>query len=264
MSAHVLVVDDEAKLADLLAQYLELAGYDVTVLYEGNTVLDTFSREQIDIVLLDWLLPGVDGNTLCHQLRASSDVPIIMITGRIEEAERIAGLETGADDYICKPFSVREVVARVGAMLRRRQPSPSRISGRLFIDDLAHAVFLDGKVLDLTLVEYRLLKTLYANPERAFTRDDLINVIYEDNRIVTDRTVDVHIKNLRHKLHILGLADVITTVYGLGYRWQRVEAGNCKRLTGMRKIQPPARSAGSLSDYQGMALAHSVCGLRSS
>ena len=255
MSAHVLVVEDEPKLADLLAQYLELGGFRVTVLYEGNAVLDTFSREQIDIVLLDWLLPGIDGFTLCHQLRASSDVPIIMITGRVEESERIAGLEAGADDYICKPFSVREVIARIGAMLRRHQPSPEGVSGRLYIDDLAHAVFLDGKALDLTLVEYRLLKTLYTNPERAFTRDDLIDDIYQDHRIVTDRTVDVHIKNLRHKLQISGLADVIATVYGLGYRWQKLSARYCKRLADRQDVQSCVGSAGSAIDYMGIVLA---------
>lgn len=246
MSSHILVVEDEQKLADVLARYLEARGYRITVLNEGNGVLETISRERIDIALLDWSLPGVDGLTLCQQMRAASDVSIIMLTGRVEERERIAGLEAGADDYICKPFGLGEVAARVGAQLRRR-PTSTQANERLYIDNIAHAVLLDGQAMDLTLVEYRLLKTLHSSPDRAFTRDELINGIYEDKRIVTDRTVDVHVKNLRHKLQDGGLADAITTVYGVGYRWRKTPAS----LADMRDLQPAVLSTGSSIERQG-------------
>lgn len=250
MSTHVLVVEDEQKLANVLARYLEAKDYRTTVLHKGDRVLDTISRGQIDIVLLDCSLPGVDGLTLCRQTRAVSDVPIIMVTGRVEERERIAGLEAGADDYICKPFSLGEVAARVNAMLRRR-PVLAQANGRLHIDDIAHAVFWDGKELELTLVEYRLLKTLYSSPDRAFTRDELINDIYADKRIVTDRTIDVHVKNLRHKLQAGGLAEVITTIYGLGYRWHNAGAGRPTGLPGLRNIQAAVRCAAPSLSYHG-------------
>jgi len=159
-------------------------------------------------------------------------------------------LEAGADDYICKPFSLGEVAARVNAMLRRG-PVLARTSGQLHIDDSAHAVFFDGKALELTLVEYRLLKTLYNSPDRAFTRDDLINDIYADKRVVTDRTIDVHVKNLRHKLQAGGLTEVITTIYGLGYRWHNVGAGRLTGLPGLRNIQAAVRSAAPSLGYQG-------------
>lgn len=246
MSPHVLVVEDEQKLASVLARYLQAGGYRTTVLNEGNGVLEMISRERIDIVLLDWSLPDVDGLTLCQQMRAVSDVSIIMVTGRVEERERIAGLEAGADDYICKPFGLGELVARVGAQLRRRRPASTQANGRLYIDNIAHAVLLDGQAMDLTLVEYRLLKTLHSSPDRAYTRDELINGIYEDRRIVTDRTVDVHVKNLRHKLHAGGLPDVITTVYGVGYRWRK----NPASLADMRDLQPAVRSSGSSIERQ--------------
>ena len=247
MSSHVLVVEDEQKLANVLARYLEAVGYRTTVLNGGNGVLETISRERIDIALLDWSLPDVDGLTLCQQMRAASDVSILMVTGRVAERERIAGLEAGADDYICKPFSLGEVAARVGAQLRRRRPASRQGDGRLYIDNIAHAVLLDGQAMDLTLVEYRLLKTLHSSPDRVFTRDELINGIYEDKRVVTDRTVDVHVKNLRHKLQEGGLPDVITTVYGVGYRWRK----NPASLADMRDLQPAVLSTGSSIERQG-------------
>jgi two-component system response regulator BaeR len=220
MNAHILVVEDEQKLANNLALYFEAEGFRVTVLHEGNAVMETVSREQIDIVLLDWLLPGVDGLTLCRRLRESGDVPIIMMTARVEEADRIEGMETGADDYICKPFSLRETVARVRAVLRRRQHKSTTVTNGLCIDDAAHRITFNAKEIDLTLAEYHLLKTLYTTPGRAFTRDELLNNVYRDSRIVTDGTINVHIKNLRRKLKEYGLDGAITTIYGLGYRWK--------------------------------------------
>jgi two-component system response regulator BaeR len=227
MSIHVLVVEDERKLADLLACYLESAGFCVTILYEGSAVMETVSREPIDIILLDWVLPGVDGLTLCRQLRSSSDVAIMMMTSRVEEDDRIRGLDTGADDYVCKPFSLREVVARVCAMRRRRQHTSTNVMDGLRIDDMAHRVLFNGVELDLTLVEYRLLKTLYTTPERAFSRDDLLDDMYKDNRIVNGRTITVHMNNLRRKLKECGLGDAVKTIHGIGYRWSSLhESGS--------------------------------------
>lgn len=260
MSAHVLIVDDERKLADLLARYLEAAGYRVTLLYEGGAVIETVSRAMIDIVLLDWSLPDVDGLALCQRLRASSEIPIIMITARVDESDRIAGLETGADDYICKPFSPREVVARVGARLRHRAPGQPAAGHGLRIDALAHRVLLDTREVELTLVEFQLLKTLHTHPERAFTRDELIDGIYDDNRIVTDRTVDVHIKNLRHKLQLVGMDDAIATVYGLGYRWQSggavdPDAANLAPEP-RRAVRRPGRSGDRAANARPLAPSH--------
>jgi two-component system response regulator BaeR len=220
MSAHILVVEDERKLADILARSLEAAGHDVTVLYEGSAVMETVSRERIDLVLLDWLLPGVDGLTLCRQLRASSNVPIMMITAKVEHADRVAGLDTGADDYICKPFSLIEIEARIRALLRRSPSGYADTREALRIDDAAHKVLVYGKELKTTLVEYRLLIKLFSSPGHTFTRNELIDSLYDDNRVVTDRTTDFHVKNLRRKLQECGLNDVITTIYGVGYRWK--------------------------------------------
>lgn len=222
MTARILVVEDEVKLANILARYLESRSHHVTVLHDGSAVLATIAREQIEIVLLDWLLPGVDGLTLCRTISAMGSVSVIMMTAKVDEADRIAGLDSGAADYICKPFSLSEVAARVRALLRmvRRLPRPTPASEGLHLDDTAHRAFANGRELDLTLVEYRLLKRLHSVPGRVFSRDELLDDIYEDNRVVNDRTVDAHIKNLRHKLLGCGLENVIATVYGIGYRWQ--------------------------------------------
>ncbi|WP_153111381.1 response regulator [Propionivibrio limicola] len=219
MSAHVLIVEDEQTLANNLAQNLAASGFQVTVLHDGRNVVETVSRQGVDIVLLDWLLPEVDGLTLCRQLRTSCPVPIIMMTAKVEEVDRVEGLETGADDYLCKPFSLREMVARVRALLRRSQPEPMPHAYALHIDDVAHRVFVNAQEVELTLVEYRLLKTLHSTPGRAFTRDDLLDGMYHDHRIVNDRTINVHVKNLRRKLETYGLNNPIATIHGVGYRW---------------------------------------------
>lgn len=220
MSVHVLVVEDERKLANILALYLESSGYRVTVLHDGHAVTETISHQSFDIVLMDWLLPGVDGITLCQEIRKTSDLPIIMITAKVDESDRVMGLEAGADDYICKPFSLREMVARIRAQLRRRRPGVSVVPRDLVhIDDAAHRVFVNGNEMDLALTEYRLLKVLLSNAGHVLSRDELVDKIYLDNRVVEDRTIDSHIKRLRLKMQSFGLKDAISTVYGVGYRW---------------------------------------------
>jgi two-component system response regulator BaeR len=215
---HILIVEDELRLARLLVSYLQAGGYRVTAQHDGLAVQATVAAGDVDLILLDWMLPGMDGLTLCRALRASSDVPIIMKTARAEEEDRLDGLDGGADDYICKPFSPREVVARVRAVLRRR-PAGTPQPG-LQIDEQGVRAYLNGAELPLTPVEFRLLKMLRDAPGKALSRDDLRTGVYEDRRIVHDRTIDTHVKNLRRKLEEAGLAEAISAVYGVGYRWE--------------------------------------------
>jgi two-component system response regulator BaeR len=215
---HVLVVEDEQRLARLLVSYLLAAGYRASAQHDGLSVQATVAAGDVDLILLDWMLPGMDGLSLCRALRANSDIPIIMMTARAQEEDRLDGLDSGADDYICKPFSPREVVARVRAVLRRR-PSGTPQPG-LQIDDAGMRAFVHGKQVALTPVEFRLLKLLRDAPGKAMSRDDLRNWVYEDRRIVHDRTIDTHVKNLRRKLEEAGLVEAISAVYGVGYRWE--------------------------------------------
>ncbi len=216
----ILIVEDEPKIAALLAEYLQAqGGYATHILHRGDEVLDWLEREQADMVLLDLMLPGMDGLEVCKLIRRSSNLPVIMITARVEEIDRLLGLELGADDYICKPFSPREVVARVRAVLRRSN-QPVSPEGRGFkIDADRFFASLNGAALTLTAVEFALLKTLNAQPGRVFSRDQLMNDMYADYRVVNDRAVDTHIKNLRKKLaEIEPETDYIESVYGIGYR----------------------------------------------
>jgi two-component system response regulator BaeR len=217
-SQHVLVVEDELRLARLLVSYLQAAGYRASALHDGLGVQAMVAGGDIDMVLLDWMLPGIDGLTLCRALRADGDIPVIMMTARAEEEDRLDGLDSGADDYICKPFSPRELVARVRAVLRRRPVGVPQAG--LQIDERGKRAFVHGGELLLTPVEFRLLKILRDAPGRALARDDLRSAVYEDHRIVHDRTIDTHVKNLRRKLEEAGLAEAISAVYGVGYRWE--------------------------------------------
>lgn len=216
--APILVVEDEPKLSALLRDYLINAGYDVKCLDNGLDVIPAIAVFNPRLILLDLMLPGRDGLEVCRELRTFSAVPVIMITARVEEIDRLLGLELGADDYICKPFSPREVTARVKAILRRTLFAPLR-APRLFIDEERYSAQFDGVVLDLTPVELRLLKTLANTPGRVFSRDQLLDRLYFDHRVVTDRTVDSHIRNLRRKLeHACPGQDPIRSIYGVGYK----------------------------------------------
>ncbi|MCP4299083.1 MAG: response regulator [Gammaproteobacteria bacterium] len=220
--AQVLIVEDEPKIAELLRDYLQQSHYATHVIDNGDAVDDWVRNNNPDIVLLDLMLPGKDGLTVCRELRSHTDVPIIMVTARVDEIDRLLGLELGADDYICKPFSAREVVARVKALLRRiemARVNPEAVYRGLAIDEEKFAVSIDGQVLDLTPVEFRLLALLASQPGRVFSRDQLMNRIYVDGRVVSDRTVDSHVKNLRQKIHsVVGSDDMIRSIYGVGYK----------------------------------------------
>jgi len=219
---HILIVEDEPKIAALLADYLQQqGGFTTSHVSRGDEVLQQLQNHPPDLILLDLMLPGLDGIEVCKQVRAHSSVPIIMLTARVEEIDRLLGLELGADDYICKPFSPREVVARVKAVLRRSLSSPGAVQlDGLKMDDAKHSAEMKGKKLQLTPVEYSLLKILTSHPGRVFSRDQLMNEMYSDYRIVSDRAVDTHIKNLRKKLTDAGAGkDQLESVYGLGYRY---------------------------------------------
>ena len=220
--AQILLVEDEAMIAQVQQAYLQNAGYLVHWHEKGDVVLEAVKVQKPDIVLLDVMLPdnqGRDGVALCQAIREFSDVPIMMITARVDELDRLAGFESGADDYLCKPFSPNEMVARVKALLRRRFATATD-SGAFVYDAAAQVIKYGDQKLDLTPTELRLFNTLLAQPERIFSRDQLIVQAYSDNLDVFDRAIDSHIKNLRKKIAlVLPEVDVVQSVYGLGYRY---------------------------------------------
>ncbi|MDR0806734.1 MAG: two-component system response regulator BaeR [Enterobacteriaceae bacterium] len=220
----ILIVEDEPKLGLLLVDYLQAAGYNTHLIANGSDVLDYVRQYPPALILLDLMLPNVDGMTLCREIRAFSDVPIMMVTAKTEEIDRLSGLDIGADDYICKPYSPREVVARVKVILKRCYQSPRTTAPTeqgLQLDESQFQVRYHNIVLDLTAAEFRLLKTLISHAGQVLTRESLLDNIYDDYRVVTDRTVDSHIKNLRRKLEIFDTEKIfIRSVYGLGYRWE--------------------------------------------
>jgi two-component system response regulator BaeR len=219
----ILIVEDEPKLAQLVRDYLAQAGYTTHCLANGVEVVPWVKRHAPALIVLDLMLPGKDGLEVCRELRAFSPVPIIMVTARVEEIDRLLGLELGADDYICKPFSPREVVARVKAVLRRLQTHERSAAhyGGFVLDVQRYQAMLDGHPLELTPVEFRLLHTFLAHPGRVFSRRQLVDALYDDFRAVSDRTVDSHVKNLRKKLRPLRPdQEVIRSVYGVGYKFE--------------------------------------------
>lgn len=223
-SNRILIVEDEHKLAKLATDYLQNAGFKTDILSHGDTVLPWVKQQHPDLILLDLMLPGRDGLSLCREIRGFSQVPIIMVTARIEEIDRLLGLEMGADDYICKPYSPREMVARVKAVLRRLQPQLSQESDAdgLTLDANSFRVLAAGQEVELTAVEFQLLQTLYRQPGHIFSRSKLMDLVYPDQRIVSDRTIDSHIKKLRKKLdELLPDQELIHSVYGAGYRYDR-------------------------------------------
>ena len=221
MSDTILIVEDEPKLAAVLRDYLLQAGFSVEILGDGLTVVPWVREHGPQLILLDLMLPGRDGMEICKELRSFSNVPIIMVTARVEEIDRLLGLELGADDYICKPFSPREIVARVKAVLRRAGPGATVRSQGLELDESRYQALLHGRDLELTAVEFKLLSFLVANPGRIYSRNQLMDRIYTDQRTVSDRTIDSHIKKLRKKIADAAPdEELIRSVYGVGYKFE--------------------------------------------
>ena len=219
----IFIVEDEPDILDVLSYNLKREGFDVKSSQNGADSIALIQKSKPDLVLLDLMLPGMDGMEVCKELRKYSMVPVIMITARAEEIDRLLGLELGADDYICKPFSPREVVARVKTVLRRAHPeaaTPQFILGEIAVDVDSREVIVAGKELKLTPSEFGLLKEMMSQPGRVFTRNELLNKVQGYDFEGYDRTIDTHIKNLRKKLgKMLPGEDIIQSIYGSGYKF---------------------------------------------
>ena len=222
MTKKILIVEDEVRVAELLSDYLEKEGFQTDMLHDGLEVEDFVKKESPDLMLLDLMLPGKDGLEIAKGIRAFSDIPIIMITAKVEEIDRLIGLELGADDYICKPFSFREVVARVKTVLRRVSvKEENKPSGFVSVDEERGFAQIKGVTLDLTAIELKLLKVMSDNPGFIFSREKLMDHIYSDGRVVSDRTIDSHVKKLRRKIsNIHPDIEVIRSIYSLGYKYE--------------------------------------------
>jgi two-component system response regulator BaeR len=214
----VYIVEDEPELAALVADYLRAAGFDPTVFADGLDALAAIRTTVPALVVLDLMLPGLDGLALCRELRSFSAVPIVMVTARVEEIDRLLGLELGADDYLCKPFSPRELVARIKAILRRSGGAAP--TAALAIDAAARRASLHGQALDLTRTEFELLAALASRPGQVFSRAQLLELARQDKLEIADRAIDSHIKNLRRKIEAAAPGfEPIRSIYGLGYRF---------------------------------------------
>ena len=223
--SRVLVVDDDPGIVKLVRAYLEQAGFAVLTASDGKRAMQIARNDKPDLVILDLMLPEMDGWDVCRALRKESDVPIIMLTARVEESDKLIGLELGADDYVTKPFSPRELVARVRSVLRRaegRPPVPERFShGDITVDLSRHEVEVRGQTIELTPTEFDLLATLMEDPGRAFTRSQLLESVQGYAYDGYERTIDVHIKNLRQKIEEdAGNPQLIKTIYGIGYKFE--------------------------------------------
>ncbi|MBW8190177.1 response regulator [Neiella marina] len=227
----VFIVEDEQKIAQVLVDYLEQSNYQTTTFYSGEGVVGAVRDQKPDFIILDVMLPVVDGLTLCKDIRKFSQVPIMMLTARVDEIDRLLGLEFGADDYVCKPFLPREVVARVKTILRRIEHTSELANSEqsqsqkvmryreVVLDADQFRCEVAGNTVILTPVEFALLQTMLAKPGRVFSRELLMRACYDDMRVVSNRTIDSHIKNLRKKIDAESDEDdLIHSIYGLGYK----------------------------------------------
>ena len=223
MKKTVLIVEDEKKLANILIEYLNKDGFQTKHISTGSQVIPWVRKHDPNLILLDLMLPEMNGKEICQEIRTFSSLPIIMVTAMAVSYTRLIGLELGADDYICKPFSPKEVTARVKAVLRRSDPDyiKSSQSSGFQVNPDQYSITLAGQKLDLTPVEFRLLSMFIEYPNRVYNRDQILNKVFDDGRIVLDRTVDTHIKNLRQKLKAINPeSDYIRSIYGIGYSFE--------------------------------------------
>jgi len=219
MSITILIVEDDMMIASLLKDHLAQSGVASIWLGDGTQVVPLIRQQMPDLIMLDLMLPGRNGVEICQEIRTFSEVPIIMISGSTGEDDRLLGLEVGADDYICKPFSLQEVLARVKMVLRRVSPRQDPATFRIDFEE-GGRIRVQDKYLDLTVVEYRLLRLLSHNPGRIYSRQELMLHIYPSQRIVCDRTIDCHIKKLRKKILQASPAELIHSLYGIGYKYE--------------------------------------------
>ena len=219
MSEQILIVEDEVKLANLMSDFLSSHHFTTHQIHHGNEVLPWLEINSPSVILLDIMLPGQSGIELCKAIRRFSNVPIIMVSAKVEEIDRLLGLELGADDYICKPFSYAELVARVKAILRRLNSEEPKATV-MQLDESTYTVKFKTSCIELTNFEFKLFKPLFNNPNRIYSRDSLMDTMYADQRVVSHRTIDSHIKKLRKKLdEVTQTESVIQSVYGVGYRF---------------------------------------------
>jgi two-component system, OmpR family, response regulator BaeR len=222
MSAHqskILIVEDEIELSEIFRDYLIAEGYEVELMHTGHGVVDYVRNADLDLILLDLMLPVVDGLSICREVRQFSDIPIIMVTAKIDELDRLLGLDIGADDYICKPAKPREVVARVKAVLRRTNSNINTATlSKLKLDHTHYYVWWDDEEFEVTRVEFRLLSLLARNLGQVCSRSQIMEAIYDDGRYVSDRSIDSHVTNLRRKLAAASeIQNPIRSIYGRGY-----------------------------------------------
>ena len=219
-ASYILVVEDEPRISEVVIAYLHHAGHKTRLIETGDRVLACIEKEVPLLLVLDVMLPGVDGVTLCNQIRRKYNFPIIMVTARVEEIDRLLGFEVGADDYLCKPFSPGELVARVNALLRRSQGQMQSSEDPIFSNDVqAQRIYCKGNHLDLTPQEYKLLSVFIASPSRVFSRAQLLELAFSMDSDIYDRTIDSHIKNIRKRIKpYFENVDIIQSVYGVGYR----------------------------------------------
>jgi DNA-binding response OmpR family regulator len=223
----ILVVDDELKIVEVIKSYLEHGGYEVYAAFDGKHALELFERLELSLVVLDLMLPDITGEEVCRMIRKKSRVPIIMLTAKVEEESVLRGLDIGADDYVTKPFSPKQLVARAAAIMRRSAEDPVPLSNTisfnnddLIIDSLKHEVIKNGSSANLTPNEFRILMTLIKYPRKTFTRSELVDMALGDDFEGFERTVDTHVKNLRQKLEDDSKSPVyLLTVHGVGYRF---------------------------------------------
>lgn len=213
-----MVVDDDPHIAEIIDFALKAAGFETVVAPDGESALAAFAKREPALVILDINLPGRDGLWVCQRLREKSHAPVLFLSARDEEVDRVMGLTIGGDDYVTKPFSPRELVARVHAILRRRGPLTTSLTrGRLRLELDSFTAFWDGESVDLTATEFQLVKTLLARPTKVFTRDELLTLVYQET-IVSDRTIDSHVLHIRKKFAARGATEIIQTQHGFGYK----------------------------------------------
>lgn len=219
----IMLIEEEPQAAELIMDFLQVETFDSIWHRDGNNVIENIRSASPDLVLLDAMLPGADGFAICKQIRNNSPVPIIILSNSSQESDRLLGFEMGADDYVCKPFSPRELIFRIKAILKRTAMPSSQLAmnPKLELEAATYKAKLNGRSLDLTPIEFRILAALSQSPSRVFTRNDLLDRAYPGHRTINDRTIDTHIKNLRKKLSVANSnGEIVHSIYGVGYKFE--------------------------------------------